>query len=203
MVKALREAEIGEEALRLGEGLFSFPPRYERRHGHILQGRELREQLMKLEYESNVEVAEFRQFAVFEAKEVGVVKEHASGIGAVESARYLKQRGLPGARRPHDCHYLTFRDCEGNVVEHGERAERLGYVFDFNHWEGCSVNDFNVLKDLNVLKDFKDFRDFKEAFSHPGQGSDHVVGEINSEYGRNCGECAVGGAFVGRLHLDE
>ena len=71
---------------------FGIPVRtagYECRNHHVLQGVELRQQMMELEYESDFLVAEGCQLAFAEGRDVGAVNEHPAAVGTVERAEYL------------------------------------------------------------------------------------------------------------------
>ena len=108
MEQAVGQSELSEEAFRFGQGLLASHSGYEGRHGNVLTRRELRQELMELEDEADIGVAELRELPVLESEHVGAVIYHLSAVGTVEGAGNLQQGGLSGPARPHYGHYLRF-----------------------------------------------------------------------------------------------
>ena len=83
---------------------------YQGRHHHVFECRELWQELMELEDETDVAVAEVRQFAVFQPRDVGASQGHSARIRFVERAEDMQERGLASSTFAHDSHNLTLID---------------------------------------------------------------------------------------------
>ena len=100
----------------------------------VLQGGELREELVELEHETQVLVAEVAEFPGVEAAHVDAVHGDAALVGLVEGSDDLEQCGLAGSAGADDAHHLSFVNMQVDALEHLQGAEALGYSFDVNHY---------------------------------------------------------------------
>ena len=131
--ETVREAEAVEESAGLIKSGGAALSGYQGRHSHILESAELREELMELENEPYIAVAEFRELAVFEREEVAPVETHLPRVGTVESSGNLQEGCFPRARWAYYSHDLPFRNHKRDIMEHGEGAVRLCDVADLYH----------------------------------------------------------------------
>ena len=99
----------------------------------ILEGGELRQQLVELEDEADVLVAEVAQLVRREAHHVDAVNADSTTIGFVECTHYLQQCCLAGTARADNAHYFSFVYMQVDALEHLQRAEALGYSFYVDH----------------------------------------------------------------------
>ena len=98
-----RSSSVRRAAVALGRR----PPRDPQRHPGVLERRELRQQMMELEHEADVPVAERRQLVGRHAREVGVADRARAGVERVEPAEHVQQRALADAGRADDRDHLA------------------------------------------------------------------------------------------------
>lgn len=115
MEQAVGQSELSEEAFRFGQGLLASHSGYEGRHGNVLTRRELRQELMELEDEADIGVAELRELPVLESEDVGAVIYYLSAVGTVEGAGNLEQGGLSGTAWADNGHNLRLADLKRDV----------------------------------------------------------------------------------------
>ena len=84
----------------------------------VFECRELRQELVELEDETDVAVAEVGEFFVAECRDVGVVDDHRTAVGLVERADNLQEGGLAGSRGAYDTDHLALADVERDALEH-------------------------------------------------------------------------------------
>ena len=99
----------------------------------VLECRELGQELVKLEDEADVLIAEVAQLVRREAHHVYAVNAYLAAVGLVERAHYLQQCGLAGTARAYNAHYFSFVYMQVDALEHLQRAEALGYSFYVDH----------------------------------------------------------------------
>src|SRR5690606_9235576 len=126
LMRSMREArtqahpfeQIARPPLGLGGTLAS----HQQRHGHILERRELRQQVMELVHETQLVVAQRAALALAEL--VDVAPGHLDGalVGPVKAAQHLQQGGLARAGSTHNRDTLTARDRQFNPGEHCQLA---------------------------------------------------------------------------------
>ena len=97
------------------------------RHRDVLQRRELRQQVVELEDEADLLVAELREPVVRLREHVAAAVFYASGGGPVERAEQVEQRALARAALPDDRHHLALAHRERHAAQHLQLA-RLGLV---------------------------------------------------------------------------
>ena len=109
------------------------------RNHDVFERGEFGEELVELKDESDMLVAEVGQFATVERQHVGTVDKEATGIGLVERADDLKQRGFARAAWAYDTDNFAFLDVEVDALEHLEWAEGFPDSVEFYH-NGVKVN---------------------------------------------------------------
>ncbi len=87
------------------------------RNHDIFLGRELGEQLVKLEDEAEVAVAEVGEGLLAKGGCVDAIDTYSTLVRAVEGADDLQQGGLSGAGRAYDADYLATVDVEVDAFE--------------------------------------------------------------------------------------
>ena len=102
VVQPGREPYLAQQAFRLGLGLPLRSPGDQRRDHHVLQCRKLRQQVMRLEDESDAATAECGERIAPEAQHVLSLDLQAAAVRRGERAEDLQQRGLAGAGGAHD-----------------------------------------------------------------------------------------------------
>jgi len=85
---------------------------------HILQSRELRQQLMELKHETDMLVAEVGKFVGGQLVDIDVIDDDSAAVGLVECANDLQQGGFAGSGWSDDADDLAFVDVQVNTFEH-------------------------------------------------------------------------------------
>ena len=129
----LLEMQEVEQLLRLFQRLLAGEPRDHGRQGHILRGRELGQQMVELEDEADVTVAEVRQRLVLEAADVGALDDDGPAVGAVERADDVQQGRLAGTGRADNRHYLTIPYRQGYLLQDLQAAVGFFDFLDLDH----------------------------------------------------------------------
>ena len=133
VLETLTEAQVVEQFACAVIGVGPLVSANERWYRHVLERGELRQQLVELEHEANVAVAEVRQFALLESQHVDIVVEHLAPLWRIEGANDLQQRGLACAARPHDGDNLAIVDGDRDVAQDLQVAIAFCYVSSLNH----------------------------------------------------------------------
>ena len=107
--------------------------RYEGRNHDILKRREFWQQLMKLEHEADVSVAEVGELLLVQSSHVHSVNHYLPAVRRVERTDYLEQCGLSRTARSHDAHHLSFVYMQVDALEHLQRAEALCDILYVDH----------------------------------------------------------------------
>ena len=103
------------------------------RNHDVLDGRELRQQLVELEDEAHVAVAEVGELLLRERGGVDAVDTYRTAVGTVEGADNLQQGGLAGAAGADDADDLAAVDVEVNAFQYLQGAEALGDALGCYH----------------------------------------------------------------------
>ena len=103
------------------------------RDADVLEGRELGQQVVELEHETDASVAESGQRLIAQRKNILPVDFDPSAVGPRKRTHDLQQRGLAGAAGTDDRNDLAPGDVERNAFQHFEVAEALVYIGNFNH----------------------------------------------------------------------
>ena len=123
--------------LGLGRGFAGYQGRYH----HILQRRELREELVELKDKAYMSVPEGRELLLRQRPDVGTVDGEASAVGMVQCAKYLEQRGLARTTGADDGDDLAVLYLQRYAFQHLQRAEGLGYILCVYHINRLRIDD--------------------------------------------------------------
>ena len=99
----------------------------------ILQRREFGQQVVGLEDEADVLVAETCQLPLLQSEDIGIPIMQGAGVGAVEGAENLQQGGLAGTRGTDNGDHLALLDADTHVFQHMEVAVALVDIGSGNH----------------------------------------------------------------------
>ena len=99
----------------------------------ILECRELWQQLMKLEDEADVLVAELAELGAAEAEDILVLYQHLSTVWLVQGSHNLQQRGLTSSAGAHDGHHLALVYLQVDATQYLQSSETLGYILKRYH----------------------------------------------------------------------
>ena len=133
MRHAVGEAQEIQYLLRFPLRGGGFLPGDQRRYHHVLQRRELRQELVELEDEADVLVAESGQLLATEAARLRAVYNEAPAIRRVQRADNLEQGGLARAAGAYDRHDLARVDGQVDSLQHLQGTETLCYAFGLYH----------------------------------------------------------------------
>ena len=113
---------------------------YEGRHHHIFQGCELGQELVKLEDEADVAVAETCHAVGGKVGNILACYDDTAFVGPVQSTHNLQQRGLASTAGTHDADHLALAHLQVDALEHLQIAKTLLYTFYsyHDHWSGYS-----------------------------------------------------------------
>ena len=114
---AVAEVHESEQFLGACFGFFVAFSGDESGNHDVFEGREFGQQLMELEHETDVAVAEVAELLARERCHVGSIDSEATAVGSVECADDLQQRGFSGSRRADNTHDFAFRDFEVNAFQ--------------------------------------------------------------------------------------
>ena len=107
MLCTLLQSHYAEQFHSLLFGLFSFASCYQSRNYYVLQGCELRKQLVELEYKSDMLVAEGGKFPAAHPAKLFSVEVYAAAVGLVKCSYKLQQGCLSGSARSYDAYDLA------------------------------------------------------------------------------------------------
>ena len=105
----------------------------ERWHHHVLQGGEFGQELVELEDEAHVLVAEGGALGVAELHDVYPVDDDAAAVGLVEGSHYLQEGGLACAACADDADDFAPLYVEVDALEHLKVAEAFLDVANLYH----------------------------------------------------------------------
>ena len=91
-------------------------------HHHVLKRGELGQEVVELEDEADVAVAEVREAAVVEGEDVDAGNLQAAGGGPVEGAEDVEEGALADAGGPGDAQGLAGEDLQVDALEHLQPA---------------------------------------------------------------------------------
>src|SRR5579863_1303821 len=97
MIEALAEPDALEEPTGRLARLRHLDAAHEKGHGDVLQGGELRQEVMELVDESERAVAQLAPLLLAQAVNVASIDQHLAAGRLIEPAENLQQRGLAGA----------------------------------------------------------------------------------------------------------
>jgi hypothetical protein len=90
------------------------------RHHHVLERRELAQQVVELEDEAHGAVPECRQVIVGAVGERLSREDDFTTIGAIERAEYVQQCALPGPTGSNNSDHLSTGDRQVDAIQHGD-----------------------------------------------------------------------------------
>jgi hypothetical protein len=90
----------------------------QQRHFHVGFGAQHRQQVIKLENETDVSGAPVRQAAARQLIDTIAGDQHLAAGGLIQPGHQIQQRGLAGARRPHQRQELAAVDGQIDAMEH-------------------------------------------------------------------------------------
>jgi hypothetical protein len=110
VVQPPRQSDALEQMPGAGLDLGSIVMTYYRGDEDVFQHGTLRQQMMVLENETDVPVAEIGQEPLGQGERVGAFEPHRAGGRAIERPKQVEQRALAGAGRTHDGHGVAALD---------------------------------------------------------------------------------------------
>ena len=128
MAGSLRQVHQPEQFHGIGLGLLALASGNEGGYNDVLQRGKLGQQLVELEYESYVSVAERGELVAAHLACVLAVEEYLSAGGLVKGAYELQQGSLAGSAGAYDAYHLALVDGEAHSLEHLELSELLCQV---------------------------------------------------------------------------
>jgi hypothetical protein len=96
-----------QQAHRPTPGVAAGHAHQQRRQLHVLDRRQLVDQVERLEDEADAAAAEDRPGGLGEPVHAPAAEAELAGVGAFEPAEQVQQGRLPAAARPHDRHRLA------------------------------------------------------------------------------------------------
>ena len=111
--------ELGARARR---PLLGWDPAVEQRQLDVLEGRRPREEIERLEDESNLLVSDPGEGVRTQVRDIGPVEDITPGARRVEAAEEVHEGGLARARRTHDGDELAGRDDDGDAAQRVDLA---------------------------------------------------------------------------------
>ena len=130
MDEPLAEADSPQQLLGARPRLGHRHPGDAHRHLGVLERVELGQQVMKLEDEANLPVAECDDLGIRQRRQFRLADPDGAAIGAIEATEHVQQRALPHARRADDGHHLPGVDTEIEIAQHGQRRLTDGIALD-------------------------------------------------------------------------
>ena len=122
---SLLQFVASEQALGAASHLAKAEPADQPGQHHVLGCVELREQVVELEDEAQLGVAELGQRVRIAREEILALEEHAAPRRPVERAQHVQQGRLPDAGASQHRELLARRDSQIDPAQHLELAERL------------------------------------------------------------------------------
>src|SRR5258706_2480409 len=87
------------------------------RQFNILEGSQYWNKIIKLKYQSNMTRSPGGNFAFVHGGDFFATDRYASGSRVINSGNQIQQRGLAGARWPHDRHERFAGNVEGYIIQ--------------------------------------------------------------------------------------
>ncbi len=115
------------------KGFLPALPGDKRGHRHILQRRELGQQMVELIDETDMPVAELRQLVVGQTVEIHAVNDHLSPIRLVQRADDVQQRRFAGPGRTDNRHDFAVLYRQGDLFQDLQTAVGFLDFFDLDH----------------------------------------------------------------------
>lgn len=110
----------------------------------VFESGEFRQEVMELENEADVAVAESGELAGRVAGDIFAVVEDFAAVGGVERAEDVEKGAFAGTAGAGDGDHFTVGDDEVDAAQDAEGAVAFDDIFDFYH--GCSFCGVKVVK---------------------------------------------------------
>src|SRR3954464_8196234 len=125
MIETMAKPDLAEHALGARQRVGPLQAPDEERHGDVLSGAELGQQVMELVDEAERGVARLRGVCFAHLADRAALHEYVSGAGRIEAAQKMKERRLsrPGAAPDGDT--LAAMDFEIDAEQHRHRLRSL------------------------------------------------------------------------------
>src|SRR5262245_62004363 len=121
MSKAIGEADFGERRRGALARLGRRDALEHRGHHRVLEGGEITEEVVELEYEADVLTAVSREGGLAPAEPMAALKQHATRRWPIERAEDVQQRGLADARGADERHDFTGADLDRGAAQDSHR----------------------------------------------------------------------------------
>jgi len=133
VVHAVAEAEFGEQGFSAGADFFIRFTRQEAGDHDIFKGRKLRQEVVELEDEADMTIAEGSEHVGCLVKDVDAVDQYRAFVGRIEGSQEVEQRAFAGAGSTDDGDHLTSFHGDIDALEYLEGAVRFLNAFCFQH----------------------------------------------------------------------
>ena len=130
MREPIAEPDAAQQVFRARPRLVHRDPGDPHRHLGVLGGVELREQMMELEHEADLSVAERDDLLIGQRRDLGARDGDGSLVDAIQTAEHVQQRALSDARRTDDRDHLARVDLQIEIAQHDERTSGDVVAFD-------------------------------------------------------------------------
>ena len=100
MFEASSQTDFSQQVLGPGDTVGMRRPKYPRGKRHVFNRIELREQMISLEDESNVQISPVGQFLLIPGVQVGSIDKNLAVVRKVQSGKQMEQGALPRAGSP-------------------------------------------------------------------------------------------------------
>src|SRR3954451_25373400 len=125
MIETMAKPDLAEHALGARGRVGPLQAPDEERHGDILRGAELGQQVMELEDEGERACARLRALCFAHLADRAALHEYLSGGGPIEAAQEMQERRLSRSGAPHDGDTLAAMDFEIAPEQHRHRLRSL------------------------------------------------------------------------------
>ena len=151
VVGTVAEVKVFEQFLGSLAGLLLAGASNESWDADVFKCRKFRQELMELEYETEVLVAKTSHFLVFQLGGVDTIDTHRTCVGGVEGAHDLEEGGFTRSRWTDNADHLAFADVKVDAFEHLKGAERFGNVVELYHCCIMGLLEFTWLQWWEVV----------------------------------------------------
>ncbi len=109
VIETLLESDARQQRARARRGRHRAFSSHQQRHRHVLQRRELGQQVVKLVDEADAAIAQCAAVALRQRVNVLPRHQYLARVGTIEAAENLQQRGLAGSGCADDCQPFATR----------------------------------------------------------------------------------------------
>jgi hypothetical protein len=137
VLDAVGEPDHGKRGVNALGALLAVQFGEQQRQFDVLRRGQHRHQIIELEDEADIGGAPGGEFALGETIDALVGHRNLAGVGAIDAAEQIEQRGLARTGRPHDRDEIAAGDRKVEMIEDRDRflalGETLGYAGKANH----------------------------------------------------------------------